>query len=112
MHEETPGLNTQGSAFITMDLVEHPTEATGVKVISTLKVTKKGSERLKELLAFLWKVEEPSGKNEGLSVEDRYLVEKLCSSMKFEDGRYTVACTWRPGQPEDTWDIKPKLPQR
>ncbi len=112
MQEETPGFNTQGSAFITMDSVERSSEAAGVKMISTLRVTKRGSERLEELLDFLWKVEEPSGKNEGLSVEDHYVVEKLRSSMKFEDGRYTVACMWRPGQPEDTGDNKPLAVQR
>ncbi len=53
-------------------------------------------KQLVQLVQRMLEVEDP-GELEMLSPKEEFIIQKLRASLNFKDGKYEVACTWRPG---------------
>ena len=53
-------------------------------------------KQLVQLVQRMLEVEDP-GELEVLSPKEEYIIKKLRASLRFVEGKYEVACTWRPG---------------
>ena len=68
--------------------------------VSTSK--KKEMSSIEQLLQQMWHIDADKEFKQMLSIESKYVIEKLRNTFKFleKEGMYKVACTWHPDQPD------------
>ncbi len=59
-------------------------------------------QSVERLLQKMWHVDHEKEFKQTLSLESQYVIERLCSTLKFleDQGMYEIGCTWRPDQPD------------